>query len=228
MNYDTFIKGLQEYYEIYEKGLKKQANKYIAEFVKTISTWETTSLNEVLFQFAKELCDDRYYDFMELGKRGNGRIPYVLDTYLRDYLYSKCLENKMPQLRWFYELYRHDKIGVEYAYEMLEKAYIHEMCDEKTVELLFDFWIEILSWGAHHFPEGCIISEEAMENAVKHCKEIIDEKKIDEGRKAQLQYYEMLYSCYYKFVEEGRKRDFEEYCEEVNIEFVYNKAYYYN
>lgn len=128
MDYDTFINGLLEYYRIYEKGLKKQANKYIEDFVKTISTWESLSLKKVLFRFTKELCDDKSYDFMN---RGNGRIPYALDIYLRDYLYSECLDNKMPQLRWFYELYRNDKFGVEYATGMLEKAYIHESCDGK-------------------------------------------------------------------------------------------------
>lgn len=228
MDYDTFIKGLLEYYRIYDKGLKKQANKYIEDFVKTISTWECHSLKNVLFRFAKELCDDKCYDFMKLGKRGNGRIPYALDVYLRDYLYSECLDNKMPQLRWFYELYRNDKFGVEYATGMLEKAYHHESCDEKTVELLFDSWIEILAWGAHHFPEGCIITKDAMENAVKQCKKIISERKVAENLKAKLQYFELLYSCYYRFEEEGRKKAFEEYCDEVNIEFVYNKAYYYH
>lgn len=48
------------------------------------------------------------------------------------------------------------------------------------------------------------------------------EKEVDEKQNAQL-----LYSCYYKFEEEGRKKDFEEYCNEANIDFLYNSAYYY-
>lgn len=228
MSYDTFIQGLLEYYAIYEKGLKKQANKYIEEYVKTMSTWDEKDLNDVLFQFAKELCDDKCYDFTEMGKRGNGRIPYALDIFLRDYLYSECLENKMPQLRWFYELYRNDKFGVQYAIEMLERAYAHECCDQKTVELLFLSWIDILDWGAHHFPDGCIITKETMENAVKQCEKIISEKEIDEAFKKQLRYYQILYACYDKYKEEGRVRDFEEYCDEANLEFVPINAYYYN
>lgn len=220
MDYDTFKKGLLEYYKIYEKGLKKQANKYIEDYVKTISTWESNSRKQVLFQFTKELCDDKCHDFM---KRGNGRIPYALDVYLRDYLYSECLDNKMPQLRWFYELYRNDKFGWEYAVGMLEKAYVHESCDEKTVELLFDSWLGVLTWGAHHFPDGCIITKDEMENAVKQCKKIISEKEVAEGLKADLQYFELLYSCFYKFVEEGRIKTFEEYCDEANIDFACNK-----
>lgn len=225
MNYDAFIQGLLNYYTIYEKGLKKQANKYIEDYVKTISTWDNYTLNDILFQFTKELCDEKNYDFM---KRGNGRIPYALDMFLRDYLYAECLENKMPQLRWFYELYRNDNFGVKYATNMLEKAYLSVSCDKKTVELLFNSWIETLAWGAHHFPDGCIITKETMERAVKQCKKIISEKEVDENLKAELHYFEILYQCYYNFEKEGKKRDFKEYCDEANIEFVYNGAYYYN
>ena len=74
----------------------------------------------------------------------------------------------------------------------------------------------------------CIITKDAMDNAVIQCKNIIAEREVTEGLKAKLQYFELLYSCYYRFVEEGRKKSFGEYCDKANIEFVYNNAYYYN
>ena len=225
MDYHVFINSLLEYYQLYERGLKKQANKYIQDYVISLSQWDKDKLRDVLFHFTKELCDEQGYDFC---KRGNGRIPYALDVFLRDYLYSECLENKMPQLRWFYELYKNDKFGVNYARNMLEKAYLSEKCDTKTVELFFYMWIEILAWGSHHFPNGCLITKEAMENAVKQCKNIISEKDVNEKFRKQLEYFETLYICYYQFEEDNRTKTFEDYCHQADIEFICNNAYYYN
>ena len=227
MEFDEFIEGLSHYYLLYDKGLKKQANKYIEDYVQTISAWDRHKLNDVLFQFARELCDMKNSDFVKLVRRGNGRLPYAFDILLRDYLYSECLENKMPQLRWFYELYQNDKVGVIYAKEMLQRAYLSEDCDQKTVDLLFDFWLGVLAWGAHHFPEGCIITKEEMGNAVEQCKKIISEKEVDEKWKAELHYFEILYQCYYKYKNDGRSKSFEEYCNEANIDFQPVKAFYY-
>lgn len=227
MDFDEFIEGLSHYYLLYDKGLKKQANKYIKDYVQTISAWDRHKLNDVLFQFARELCDIKNSDFVKLGRRGNGRLPYALDILLRDYLYSECLENKMPQLRWFYELYQNDRFGVIYAKEMLHRAYLSEDCDQKTVDLLFDYWLGVLAWGAHHFPEGCIITKEAMCNAVEQCKKIISEKEVDEKWKAELHYFEILYQCYYKYENDGRSKSFDEYCNEANIDFQPVKAFYY-
>lgn len=117
MEFDEFIEGLSHYYLLYDKGLKKQENKYIEDYVQTISAWDRHKLNDVLFQFARELCDIENCGFVKLVRRGNGRLPYALDVLLRDYLYSECLENKMPQLRWFYELYQNDRFGGMYAKE---------------------------------------------------------------------------------------------------------------
>ena len=186
--------------------MKKQENKYIEDYVQTISAWDRQKLNDVLFQFTRELCDIKNSDFLKLWRRGNGRIPYALDVLLRDYLYSECLENKMPQLRWFYELYQNDRFGGI---------------------LLFDFWLGVLAWGAHHFPEGCIITKEGMCNAIKQCKKIISEKEFDEKWKAEIHYFESLYQCYYKFKNDGRSKSFEEYCNEAHIDFQPIKAFYY-
>lgn len=219
MNYDTFIEGLTYYYQLYDKGLKKQANKYIEEYTRSISALDEQDRKDLLFLFARELCDDDKHDLTKLKKRGNGRLPYVLDTLLRDYLYSECLENKMPQLRWYYELYWNDSIGAMYAAEMLEKAYLSDERDKKTVELLFDLWIDLLGWGAHHFPDGCIITKEAVSNAVSQCKKIISENKVEEKFIEKLRYYEALYQCFYKYEAEGRSKSFQEYCKEAQIIF---------
>lgn len=220
MNYKMFLEGLQEYYKLYEKGLKKQANKYIENYVNKFSECSAEEIEAVMFSFSKELCDDNKYNFMEIGKRGNGRIPYCLDVYLREYLYNECLKNRMPHLRWYYELYRKDRIGVEYAFDMLKKAYQSKECDEKTVVLMFEYWLELLAWGSHHFPDGCIIKKETAENAIKECEKIISEKEIDDKLRTELVYFKKLYLCYYKFEAEGRIKEFNEYCIEENIEYI--------
>lgn len=53
MDYDEFIEGLSHYYLLYDKGLKKQANKYIEDYVHTISAWDRHKLSDILFQFAR-------------------------------------------------------------------------------------------------------------------------------------------------------------------------------
>lgn len=217
MDFDTFIEGLLHYYQLYDKGLKKQANKYIETYVKTISDWDKIKLNEVLFKLAQELCDVKKYDLLRLGRRGNGRLPYALDVLLREYLYSECLEDKMPQLRWFYELYRNDKTRGVYAVDMLERAYSSAERDKKTTELLLDSWLDVLGWGAHHFPEGCIITKKEECDALEQCKKIISENEVDESSKEKLRYYELLYQCYYKYKNDGKRRSFQEYCDEAGL-----------
>lgn len=218
MDLYAFIEGLLHYCKLYDKGLKKQANAYLESFVRTVSAWDKPKLNDVLFQLARELCDTKNCYVLRLVQRGNGRLPFALDKLLRDYLYAECLENKMPQLRWFYELYRNDKEVCREAVDMLERAYSNADRDKKTVELLFASWLDVLSWGAHHFPDGCIITKETMINAVEQCKKIISENEVDEKSTKELQYYEVLYQCYYKFESEGKVRSFQEYCNEAGLE----------
>ena len=59
MDYHVFINSLLEYYQLYERGLKKQANKYIQDYVISLSQWDKDKLRDVLFHFTKELCDEQ-------------------------------------------------------------------------------------------------------------------------------------------------------------------------
>lgn len=179
----------------------------------------------VLNCFIQELCDENKYQ--DLASRGNGNIPFALAQCLREWLYKRCLENRMPELRWFYELYYQDKIGHKYAFEFLKKAYDSKECDSKTVNLLFAAYIDTLGWGAHHFPDGCIIALEARDYAINQCKKILFERTVDNNLQAQLKYFEILYSCYDKYVNAGKVKDFKQYCDEVNLEFYERKAYFF-
>ena len=74
-------------------------------------------------------------------------------------------------MRWAYQIFGnyynpHDPEREHDVYHILERAYMHEQCDQQTVDLYFGQQVELLWWGQHHFPEGCIITREAFEDAV--------------------------------------------------------------
>lgn len=227
MRYDEFMSKIKQYYVLYQKGLKKQANSYIkdylAEFKSSVCQEE---YNSIFFDLCKEICNSKEKHWMMI--RGNGSLPFELNNCVRDYLYVECEKNKMPHLRWFYQLYHNDRIGCIDAEKMIRRAYQHKECDTNTVELFMDFWLDILAWGAHHFPDGCIIEKETYQSAIKECEKIIDEKEVNKAQCTKLKYYKRLYCCWEKFIEEKRTRDFEDYCKDANIYFEGIKAYYYN
>ncbi|WP_232037865.1 hypothetical protein [Campylobacter showae] len=51
--------------------------------------------------------------------------------------------------------------------ELLRRAYRHERCDAYTVELYFCMLLDALDWGAHHFPEGCLIESARYERLIR-------------------------------------------------------------
>lgn len=226
MRYDDFMSKIEQYYVLYEKGLKKQANSYMKNYVAEFkSSVCKEDYNSILFDLCKEICDRKEEHWML--KRGNGNLPFELNNCVRDYLYLECEKNEMPHLRWFYQLYHNDIIGGADAREIIRRAYEHDKCDKNTVELFFDFWIDILAWGSHHFPEGCIIEKETYRNAIMECEKIIQEKEVSKIQCREIEYYKRLYGCWEKFVEEKRTRDFEDYCKDANIYFKESRAYYY-
>jgi len=225
MEYCEFDDAIRHYCDLYEKGLKKQANKYIENVSAEIEVIDEPVKERIFNSFLSELCDGHKYDCLK--KRGNGQIPFALQQSIRNWLYKRCIDDKMPELRWFYELFHNDAFGVKYACEFLEKAYKSRECDAKTVSLLFASYIDILGWGAHHFPEGCIIDCATRDDAFEQCRKIMKEKSVDEKLRAQLKYYEILYFCYDRYCNDGKKKEFEQYCNEAEIEFYECKAFYY-
>ena len=65
-----------------------------------------------------------------------------------------------------------------------------------------------------------------------HCRstfdeDILKEKTVSERLINQLNYYRLLYECYNRYVDDGRKRKYEDYLNEANIHFLYSRAFYY-
>ncbi len=225
MDYQEFDNAIEQYNDLFGKGLKKQANQYMEDVSRKLELLDEVEQDQILYRFVSKLCDGSRYDFLK--QRGNGRIPFALEQRVKTWLYNRSCAGKMPELRWFYELFHNDSFGVEYADDFLEKAYESRDCDSKTVDLLFDSHLRVLGWGAHHFPDSCIITDAAKTFAFEQCEKIMREKAVDEKLQAQLKYYEILYSCYSRYCNDGRKKNFKQYCDEADIAFYESKAFYY-
>lgn len=218
MQYADFLAGINGYYERYGAGLKKQANAHMKAWMSDLrSNTSAREQEEILVKFCTGLCDTG--DLHWMRERGNGQLPYELHNWLRDTLYPYCVQNRMPYLRWYYELYRNDKIGHEIAAELLLRAYHHEECDGRTVELVMKYWLNMLGFGAHHFPTVCCIQEEDYQQAMEHCLEILENHDVAPVLRSTVAYYRKLYGAWERYERSDREVDFLVCCEHEGIEF---------
>lgn len=226
MTYGEFLAAVGEYWELFGKGLKKQANKLLFEFAEGFrKNVPEDNADGLLYQFC--------WDYLEEKKFPAQRsLPFQLTGLLFDYLNRECERNKMPQLRWAFQLFGkyynpHDPKNETNPYYILEKAYAHPNCDQKTVDLYFNEQVDWLYWGAHHFPEGCIIAKDSYEYTVKTAEKILSEKPVDPALVEEFRYYKKLYEIYYGWSENGRNGDFYALCEAAGLEFTPVRAFYY-
>lgn len=231
MTFEEFTARLGEYSALFEKGLKKQANKYLFAFVEDFRTnVPQDNADELLFRFCQEFYDGD--GFPELREHGCIRLPFQLSGLLYECLKRACAADKMPQLRWAYQLggryYNpHDPNLELEPYDVLERAYSHPDCDRKTVELYFEAQLDNLGFGAHHFPEGCCIAREVYEECVRTAEMILSEHELPPEFAEELGFYKTLYRVYFEWHDGGRKGDFNALCEAAGISFAAPKAFYY-
>ena len=107
MTYEEFKAGVEEYIDLVDKGLKKQANKRLFEFADSFKAdVPEAEADAILFRFCRDILeDDGYPKFREFGFRGTSRLPFQLSGLVFGYLLRECERNKMPQLRWEYQLF---------------------------------------------------------------------------------------------------------------------------
>ncbi len=227
--YEKFIIGIDKYFEYYDKGLKKQANNYIKNFVNDFEkNVPESERDEILYRLCCEMLDEGKHErFLRNGGIMNSyrfscHLPHELNRIVWEYLKRQCELEKMPHMRWIFQIYNthqnpFDPKGEYNTYKILEKAYNHNDCDQKTVDLYFYEQIKWLEWGAHHFPEGCIITKESYEETVKTAEKIISERYVCLYLKEALDYFVKLYDCFYKYTDSGE--DFYKLCDEANIRF---------
>ena len=229
--YEIWLNGLGLYLDMYEKGLKKQANKYISSFINEFEhSVPKEDLRKILWRFCHEICDEDKHS--QLLSRGNGSMPYAAGKVVWNYLKNQCESETMPHMRWAFQLF-----GKYYnpfdpqleldMFKVLKKAYEHKDCDQKTVDLYFNEILEQLYWGAHHFPNGCIITREAYEKAIKTAEMILAEKQVPQKLVETYLYYCKLYQCFYEYEESRCEKDFYQLCEKAGIKYESKPAYYF-
>lgn len=230
MSYEQFITEIQKYWDLRQKGLKKQANKFLFAFAKHFKEHVSISdADEVLFQFCREYIDELKFPGEHLPRR---HLPFQMTELLNDYLNRECEKDKMPQMRWAFQIFGgsynpHDPECEHNPYHILERAYAHEECDQQTVDLYFSEQVEFLWWGQHHFPEGCTITQEAFHYTVCTANRILAEKRVDPELVASFEYYVKLYHIYFDWQAKGRKGSFYEQCQKEGIEYKGIPTIYY-
>lgn len=231
MTYEEFTARLGEYSTLFGNGLKKQANKLLFAFAEEFkSNVSQDNADELLFRFCREFYDEG--KFAEFRIYGSPHLPFQLTGMLHEYLNRECAAEKMPQMRWAYQLFGryynpHDPNLENDPYDILEKAYSHPDRDRKTVELYFECQIDELGFGAHHFPDGCCIAREVYEEDVRTAEKILAEHTLPPDFAKELEYYKTLYRIYFEWHDDGRKGDFDELCRAAGISFSAPKAFYY-
>ena len=83
--------------------------------------------------------------------------------------------------------------------ELLRRAYHHERCDARTVELYFCMLLDALDWGAHHFLEGCLIERAHYERLVREARDVTQKHEISERLNLEFENLVKLYECYFEF-----------------------------
>lgn len=231
MTYDEFKTAIVEYCELfYNKGLKKQANKKLFEFADNFKKdVPQTEKDDILFRFCRELLEEeKFPEFRSF----HFSLPFQISGLVFDYLIGECEKNKMPQMRWEYQLFGkyynpHDRECEHDPYEILKRAYDHPECDQQTVDLYFNAQLNELGFGAHHFPEGCCIAREYYRECVEICEKILSEKTVSEEMRQEFFEYKTLYEIYYKWNDNGRVGRFDEICRKAGLDFAPVPAYYY-
>ena len=111
--------------------------------------------------------------------------------------------------------------------ELLRRAYRHEHCDARTVELYFCILLDALDWGAHHFPEGCPIERSYCEQLTSEARDVMQKHKISVQLNLDFENLVKLYECYFEFKSRGGEVDFYALCEKAGLNFAPAKSFYY-
>ena len=163
---------LYEYLKLYDAGLKKRANEHLKGTVsKFKSEFSQTQRDCALGELCREILDENKSELKNLKNRGNGELPFELGELVGEYLKGSCDAGEMPHLRWAHQICTRGLRELDRD-ELLRRAYRHEHCDARTVELYFCMLLDALDWGAHHFPEGCLIERSCYEQLTSEARDV--------------------------------------------------------
>ena len=140
MNYGQFITEIQKYWDLRKRGLKKQANSFLFEFTKCFKEdVSDIDADAILFQFCKEYIDEMKFPGDNLPRR---HLPFQITELLNSYLYREREKNKMPQMRWAFQIFGesynpHDSKSEHNPHHILKRAYEYYV---KLYDIYFDWW----------------------------------------------------------------------------------------
>lgn len=140
------------------------------------SEFSQTQQNHALGKLCREILDENKSELKNLKNCGNGELPFELGELVGEYLKGRCIAGEMPHLRWAYQICAHCLRELD-RNELLRRAYRHDHYDARTAELYFCVLLDALDWGAHHFPEGCLIEHARYERLIR---EAIEKHEISE------------------------------------------------
>ena len=128
---------LCEYLRFYGAGLKKRANAHLKGAVcKFKSEFSEAERDYALGKLCREILDENQSELKNLKNRGNGELPFRLGELVGEYLKRRCIAGEMPHLRRAYQIYTRCLRELD-KNDLLRRAYRHERCDARTVELYF-------------------------------------------------------------------------------------------
>lgn len=226
MNCITFNRYLDEYAELWRRGLKKQANSVMKELVDQLERLPThKDRDAIIIPFCHEFFARKAQGESPLGH--HGRLPYDLEQLVEKTVSRQCDQHGMPWLRWYFELFRNNPVFSEQAFARLRQALVRKDVDRESVDLYFDELLEWLEFGHHHFPEGCLYATEEYHDLINEGEELIREFPLDDRRIASFQHHKRLYGCWDEWKARDQEGSFEDLCDKMGVSFRTTGAYYY-
>ena len=86
---------------------------------------------------------------------------------------ARCEQQTIPDLRYYFVIFKNDKYRAEKAYSFLDDAFESKNADTKTYQLVFEKNIRSLRFGVHELPIGLLVSKEEFTEIVRQCERII-------------------------------------------------------
>lgn len=204
-------KGLNDYYKLWEEGLKKKANLVIREIMKYYDTLSEDIHKEFISIVCTEICDNHVELFRDRS------LPYEVAIRFRQELFPFVNQGVLPQARWYCELFGNLDETI--------LVYQKNKDDFKIAEILMLRLIHLLSFGAHHFPEySCLENVSELDETEELGEEILKKHDIDVEFQQEFRYYIKLHRLFNFWNGEG---DFALLCRKNGLEFNEIAAYYY-
>ena len=211
-NDEFFTSEFDRYLEVREAGLKKEGNKILEKLM--------LYFDELDEDIKTEICEEFCILCFEKSKMKEREIQFFLSQRIIKILEKACDENKMPHLRWYYQMTRNG--------DALERAYKHELCDEKTAGLLVGEYLGVLWHGCHHFPDYCLISREYCDYLLDKISEIIQKHGLGDVVEKEYLYYKELFSEWWTWEAEDAEEGFGEWCVSKGKRYKWVQAFYFS